>query len=96
MTDAAMPSYNAINGVRASENKELLTGLLRDEWGFKGLVTTDWWSRTEHYKEILAGNDLKMATGFPDRVKKAYELGAIGHDDLYVCAKRVLGTLLKF
>ena len=91
-----MSSYNAINGVRASENKELLTGLLRDEWGFKGLVTTDWWSRTEHYKEILAGNDLKMATGFPDRVKKAYELGAIGHDDLYVCAKRVLGTLLKF
>ncbi len=91
-----MSSYNAINGVRASENKELLTALLREEWGFEGLVTTDWWSRTEHYKEILAGNDLKMATGFPDRVKKAYELGAIGRDDLYVCAKRVLKTLLKF
>ena len=91
-----MSSYNAINGVRASENKELLTGILRDEWYYEGLVMTDWWCRSEQYKEILAGNDLKMATGFPERVRQAMELGALGRDDLLVCAKRVLATLLKF
>jgi beta-glucosidase len=91
-----MSSYNAINGVRASENKELLTGILRDEWCYEGLVMTDWWCRSEQYKEILAGNDLKMATGFPERVKQAMELGALGREDLLTCAKRVLATILKF
>ncbi|MFQ9394241.1 MAG: glycoside hydrolase family 3 N-terminal domain-containing protein [Lachnospiraceae bacterium] len=60
-----MSSYNLINGHRASENKDLLTGILRDEWGFNGLVTTDWWTKGEHYKETLAGNDIKMGTGYP-------------------------------
>ncbi len=91
-----MSSYNAINGVRASENKELLTEILRDEWCYEGLVMTDWWCRSEQYKEILAGNDLKMATGFPERVKQAMELGALGREDLLTCAKRVLATILKF
>ncbi len=91
-----MSSYNAINGVRASENKELLTGILRDEWHYEGLVMTDWWCRSEEYREILAGNDLKMATGYPERVREAMELGALGHDDLLICAKRVLATILKF
>lgn len=91
-----MSSYNAINGVRTSENKELLTGILRDEWGYEGLVMTDWWCRSEQYREILAGNDLKMATGYPERVKQAMELGAIERDDLVACAKRLLETLLKF
>ncbi len=91
-----MASYNAINGVRASENRELLTGILRDEWKYEGLVITDWWCRSEQYREILAGNDLKMATGYPERVKQAIELGALGRDELLICAKRVLETLLKF
>ncbi len=91
-----MSSYNAINGVRAAENRELLTGILRDEWKYEGLVMTDWWCRSEQYRELLAGNDLKMATGYPERVKQAMELGALGRDDLLVCAKRVLETLLKF
>ena len=71
-----MSSYNAINGHRASENRELLEDVLRGEWGFKGMVTTDWWTRAEHYKEIKAGNDVKMGTGFPERVKKAMEMAA--------------------
>lgn len=90
-----MSSYNVINGHRASENKELLEDILRGEWGFQGMVTSDWWTRGEHYKEILAGNDVKMATGYPERVKKAMELGAIERADLEHCAKRVLELIMK-
>ncbi|MBP5453669.1 MAG: glycoside hydrolase family 3 protein, partial [Lachnospiraceae bacterium] len=90
-----MSSYNAINGVRTSENKELLTDMLRGEWHYEGLVMTDWWCRSEHYKEILAGNDLKMATGYPERVKLAMDMGAIKREDLIISAKRVVETMLK-
>lgn len=90
-----MTSYNIINGQRASENKELITGILRGEWGFKGMVTTDWWNHAEHYKEIKAGNDVKMACGFPDRVMKAYEEGKITEEEITACAKRVLEMILK-
>lgn len=90
-----MSSYNVINGHRASENKELLEDILRGEWGFQGMVTTDWWTRGEHYKEIKAGNDVKMATGYPERVKKAMELGELTRADLEHCARRVLELILK-
>ena len=92
---AIMSSYNAINGHRASESKELLEDILRGEWGYQGIVTSDWWTRGEHYKEILAGNDVKMATGFPERVKKAQEMGAISRADYVHCAKRVLEMIMK-
>ena len=90
-----MSAYNVINGHRSSENHELLEDILRGEWGYKGMVTSDWWTRGEHYKEIKAGNDVKMACGFPERVKEAMEKGAIGRDDLVRCAKRVLELILK-
>ncbi len=92
---AIMSSYNIINGRRASESRELLTDILRGEWGYEGLVMTDWWNRAEHYKEVLAGNDLKMATGYPERLEKAMELGLLTRDDLLVCARRVLELILK-
>ncbi len=90
-----MSAYNAVNGHRASENRELLEDILRGEWGFNGMVTSDWWTRGEHYKEIKAGNDVKMATGFPERVKKAMELGELDRNDLEHCAERVLNLILK-
>lgn len=92
---AIMTSYNLINGVHASENKELITDILRGEWGYQGMVTTDWWSHGEHYREIKAGNDLKMAAGYPERVKEALEKGFITRKELAVCAKRVLELILK-
>ena len=55
-----MSSYNLVNGLPASESRDLLTGILREEWGFRGMVTTDWWGNGEQYREILAGNDVKM------------------------------------
>ncbi|MCR5031380.1 MAG: glycoside hydrolase family 3 C-terminal domain-containing protein [Lachnospiraceae bacterium] len=91
-----MSGYNVVNGYRASENKELLEDVLRGEWGFQGMVTSDWWNRAEHYKEILAGNDVKMACGFPERVEKAMELGALSREDLVHCARRVLSLVLRF
>ena len=72
-----MSSYNVINGRRASESRELLTDILRGDWGYDGLVMSDWWTRGEQYKEILAGNDLKMANGYPERVREAMGLGAV-------------------
>ena len=92
---AIMSSYNVINGHRASECKALLENILRDEWKFNGMVTTDWWTRGEHYKEILAGNDIKMGCGFPDRVKKAQSLGAVERSDFEHCARRILEMIMK-
>ena len=90
-----MSSYNLINGHRASENKELLTGILREEWGFKGIVTTDWWTRGEHYKEAKAGNDIKMGCGYPDRLLMALAKGLISREEIKICARRILEMILK-
>lgn len=60
-----MTSYNYVNGEETSESRELLTDILRGEWGFKGLVMTDWLNQSQTYSEAYAGNDLKMPFGFP-------------------------------
>lgn len=90
-----MSSYNIINGHRASECHDLLTGILREEWGYDGLVTTDWWNLAQHYKEVLAGNDVKMACGLPHSLTDAVDAGVLTREDLLVCAKRVLALILK-
>ena len=90
-----MSSYNLINGIHASENKELLTDILRDEWGFDGMVTTDWWTFGEHYRETKAGNDIKMAAGYPERIKEAYEKGFITEGEIRLSARRILNMILK-
>ena len=92
---AIMSSYNIVNGRRTSENHELLTDVLRGEWGFEGAVTTDWWTNGEHYKEVAAGNDIKMATGFPERLMEAVHKGIITRAEVETCAKRVLNLILK-
>jgi len=90
-----MSSYNIINGRRASENRELLEDILRGEWEFDGMVTTDWWTNGEHYKEVKAGNDVKMATGFPERLMEALDKGLLARRDMEICARRVLELILK-
>ena len=90
-----MSSYNIINGHRASENRELLEDILRGEWGFDGMVTTDWWTNGEHYKEVKAGNDVKMATGFPYRLLEALEKGILTRKEMEICGKRILELILK-
>ncbi len=92
---SVMTSYNIINGHRASECNDLLNGILREEWGYEGMVSTDWWTAGEHYKECAAGNDVKMACGFPDRLLEAMEKGALNRRELERAAKHVLGLILK-
>ncbi len=90
-----MSSYNLLNGTQTSENADLLTKILREEWGFDGLVTTDWWTAGEHYLELKAGNDIKMGAGHPERVKEAYEKGLISREEIAANARRVLQLILK-
>ena len=75
-----MCSYNRINGVHASDSKKLLTDILRDEWGFDGMVVTDWgalYNRIEAYK---AGCDLNMPGG--SKYMEKATLKAVKHGEL--------------
>ena len=55
-----MSSYNKVNGVQMAENRELLTDILREEWGFDGVVVSDWGGVKDRIKALEAGNDLDM------------------------------------
>ena len=90
-----MSSYNLVNGCHTSTSYELLTELLKGEWGFKGMVTTDWGVHSHHSDEVLAGNDLKMGEGEPDELKEAYENGKITRADLEACVRRILTMTIK-
>lgn len=90
-----MTSYNLINGHRASENADMLNGILRQEWGYEGMVTTDWWTMGEHYKECAAGNDMKMGCGYPERLLEALKVGALKREEMELAAKHILGLILK-
>lgn len=92
---SVMTSYNIINGHRASENVQLLEGILRGEWGYEGCVTTDWWTCGEHYKETKAGNDVKMGCGYPEKLMEAMEKGCLTRAEMETCAKRILELILK-
>ena len=91
-----MTSYNLLNGRYTSEREDLLEGILREEWGYQGMITTDWWNGAYQYLEIRAGNDLKMGAGEPDRTMEALREGKITREEIKACAKRVLETILKF
>ncbi len=90
-----MSSYNLINGLHTSESWELLTGILRNEWGFKGMVVTDWGVKNRPVVEVKAGNDMKMHCGYPDELKAAYEEGTLTRAQLELCVKRILDMFTK-
>ena len=55
-----MTSYNRMNGMKTAESYDLLTGILREEWGYKCLVMADWGTRSKDDREAHAGNGVKM------------------------------------
>lgn len=91
-----MTSYNLLNGIHTSESHELITGILREEWGFQGMVTTDWGVKNDPVKEVRAGNDMKMHVGYPEELLAALKEGTLTRGDLEACVWRILNMFLKF
>lgn len=89
-----MTSYNLVNGVRTSESAELLTGILRGEWGFRGMITSDWNNKAGHEQEVKAGNDVKMPIGSPEKLMTALNAGTLKREELCACVRRILEMIL--
>ena len=96
--ETVMCSYPRINNVHASDNHWLLTEVLRKDWGFAGLVVTDWGALCDRVKAMHAGCDLSMPGGstyMEDRVAEAVRSGALAETDVDACAARVIALALK-
>ncbi len=95
-----MSSYNKINGVYAQGNHDLLTKVLRDDWGFKGIVMTDWIGKRADLpvaEEVQAGNDLLMP-GYPAQAEdiiKAVKEGKLDIKDVDRNVRRMLEYIVK-
>ena len=92
-----MSSYNKINGTYVSENPELLTTILRDEWNFKGMVTTDWFSGRKYANQVKAGNDLLMPGRKQEakKIKEALDEGSLKETELDRNIERILQLVVK-
>ncbi len=90
-----MSSYNKINGTYSSENRDLLTEILRGEWGFEGLVSTDWENMASKGREPAAGNDISMPNGDKDSFMAGYYAGIYTKEDLHAAVTRILQLVLK-
>lgn len=92
-----MTSYNKVNGTYTSESKHLLTDVLRNEWGFDGLVMTDWFGGRNAPAQISAGNDL-LEPGTKKQwnaIKEAQEKGELSNEDIDRSVSRILKLILK-
>ena len=94
---AIMSSYNKVNGVYTSESKPLLTDILRDEWGYEGIVMTDWFGGNNPSEQIKAGNDLLEpgTKNIWDDLTKAYEDGDLSLKEIDLSVSRILGLIIK-
>ena len=99
--EAVMCSYNKINGVYTALNYDLQTKILRNEWGFDGIVMTDWFA-TGHHESLdelccKAGTDLIMPglPHIPSKIMKACKKGFISRDDIERSARRIIKLSLK-
>lgn len=92
-----MSSYNYLNGTYTSESKELQTTLLRDEWGYKGMVMTDWFGGKDAVAQMVAGNDM-LQPGLPkqyEAIIKGVQDGVLDEAILNRNVKRILEMILQ-
>lgn len=92
-----MSSYNRLNGVYTQENRELLTTILREEWGFDGIVMTDWIGKRNTIAQVHAGNDL-MEPGMPaqsEEIVAKVKSGELSMTDVDSCVRRMLAYIVK-
>ena len=92
-----MTSYNYINGVYTSESKDLVTTILRDEWGYEGTVMTDWFGGKDGAKQMWAGNDMLQpgkAEQF-DSIVAGVKSGKLAEADLDRSVQRILNLIEK-
>lgn len=93
-----MAAYNKVNGDFCSENKKLLTEVLKEEWGFDGLVVTDWGGINERDLGLAAGLDLEMPSsgGIGDnKIIEAVKAGKLSEDVLDRAVERILNVVFK-
>lgn len=93
---ALMASYNRINGLHGCENTHLLNDILRNEWGYKGLVMSDWGAVNDIVASIKAGMDLEMPSSFGQGVKKlkqAYLENRLSEEEIDRAVEHTLITL---
>lgn len=93
-----MCSYNRINGEYADVSRSLMTDTLRDEWGFDGLVMTDWFATSDRALALCAGVDLEMpGTGgsWDPEIEKAHQSGLLTTAELDLAATRVVDLALR-
>ena len=92
-----MTSYNYLNGTYTSESKELNQTILRDEWGYKGLVMTDWFAGSNTVAQVESGNDLLMpgVNRQYDELLAAMNNGSIDMKAVDANVKRVLELIMK-
>ena len=90
-----MTSYNYINGVYTSESKDLVTTILRDEWGYEGTVMTDWFGGKDGAKQMWAGNDMLQPGKDEqfDSIVAGVRSGKLAEADLDLCVKRTLNLV---
>lgn len=94
---AIMCAYNMVNGTYCSENRHLLTDILRNEWGFDGAVISDWGAVSDRVAAAKGGLDLKMPgnLGYSDQLlSQALEDGTLSTAELDACASRVMSLAL--
>ena len=92
-----MSSYNKVNGTYTSESKHLLTDVLRNDWGFEGLVMSDWFGGNDAVAMVNAGNDL-LEPGTKKQWKAltaGYEDGSLDMDAVDTSVKRILTLIFK-
>ena len=91
-----MASYNKVDGTYSTANKKYLTDVLREEWGYEGLVTSDWGATHDRPGVIAAGCDLTMpAEGNDYEIVEAVKSGALSEVDLDTCVVRLLELIFK-